>query len=366
MGIDGKDDYKRDGLEALGRIRDMGTRKAILEALSFVDDLTINSVSTLAEIIRDVTFLSTRTYEGRRIATGIVVGDRENFEACFIEEWFLKFKNPIPYPNMRNQLESISLLANGRDSLVAMDYSGHIYGVINTANVEYTLGIDFCGFTVHTNRHGETFLTDYIGEVVSFHDGYEWRAGIYTGEGELGPLAWVDHWRLDGAKLDYEDYQQWCAFMKVVTSLSERRLSSIFALCDERFVSHFKSKGVLNSLRPELDGAIWSRISDNFQAYGELFRLDGIHILSRDLRIFDVCQRINIPAGSDSPDSGAGRSAARYLSSMLAEGGRVIKVSSDGPVSVFSNGKVISEWPKEHSRKTPNMCLQFDEATPRD
>jgi hypothetical protein len=357
--------YEKDGLEALGRIQGVETRKIILNTLSVCADLEVKDVAILAEIIRDITYIATRTYEGKRILTGIVIGEKNRVE-MEVDEYFLKFVKPIPYPSAKSQLESISMLANGKNSLIAMDYSGNIYGVLNTAKVEYTPGIDFGGFVVHTNRHGETFLTDLNGYIVCFHDGFEWKLGTYNGSDDQGATDSINEWRSENRECSTEDHFNWYSFVGIVQSLSERRLSSLFAICDEKFIFHFRNSGVLSSLRPELDDIVWGRIKENTHSYTNLFKLDGIHILSRDLRIIAVCQIIKVPTSGKSPDSGAGRSAARYLSSVLGDSGRVIKVSSDGPVSVFSNGKHISKWPEGDSKESPNISLPLDVATPRD
>jgi hypothetical protein len=72
-----------------------------------------------------------------------------------------------------------------------------------------------------------------------------------------------------------------------------------------------------------------------------LLKLDVVHFLSRQLRITSVCQQINVSA-SYANSVEVERTAARFLSDNLGALGLVIKVSSDGTVSVLYNGKPLT------------------------
>jgi hypothetical protein len=82
-------------------------------------------------------------------------------------------------------------------------------------------------------------------------------------------------------------------------------------------------------------------IADMTSFWVNLFKLDLVHFLSRQLRIMSVCQQINVSA-SYAKSVEVERTAARLLSDNLGALGLVIKVSSDRPISVLYNGKSLT------------------------
>jgi len=246
---------------------------------------------------------------------------------------------------------AIAALADGKQSFIVAEPTGRIRGIINSVRDSKGLILNAFGYVVVTNRHREVFLFDQDLEPICYHNGFEWRRGGY-----IGPLWWVDHWahyekdkpffdQVSRGELpvtfpDHEDSRRWLAFDDLIEALSDRRLSAILAICDSATLKKHQISALLSSLRPELDDVQWGGIDNNIPVWVNLFKLDGAHFLSKQMRIMAVCQRISVPA-SYSGAEGAGRTAAGFLSDNLGASGVVIKVSSDGPTSFFYGGRIV-------------------------
>lgn len=312
-----------------------------------------------ARVLQQLTLLATRSYEGKLITTGIVVGEKWALDEPITnnwKSWIAIWPDSLrPMIEKRDELFSTSTLADGKRSLMVADTSGHVVGVINIAGMSmFEARQHFGGYAVITNRHREVFLFGQDIDPVSHYDGFEWRHGGY-----VGPTNWVNHWahferdrpyleKVAKGDLPVEfpqhgDEDRWFGFSEIVDALAERRLSSILAVCDQTCLTSFQNRGVVSPLRPELDGITWGDIDNNTQAWISLFRLDGVHFLSREMSIMAVCQQVSIPKTSGA-SQGTGRSAARYLSEELNHKAVVIKVSSDGPATVFYRGRVVDDW----------------------
>lgn len=309
-----------------------------------------------ARILQDFTLLATQTYEGKPVTTGILVTEEWALKSSRHWSWIIKWpENCLSSVNQRSNLMAIAALADGKRSLIAADTTGRIFGIINLRDLVGLL-INTVGYVVITNRHREVFLFGggYGNEPVCFHNGFEWRCGGY-----IGPLTWVDYWahyekekhlydQVERGELpvDFptlEDSRRWLAFDDIIEALSERRLSSIFAICDSATLKVSNIKSHLSSLRPGLDNVQWGSINNNIPVWVNLFKLDGAHVLSKNMRILAVCQRISVPTNYGGAE-GTGRTAARFLSEVLSKSGVVIKVSSDGPTSVFYKGQIVDNW----------------------
>ena len=311
-----------------------------------------------ARLLQEFTLLATRTYEGKPITTGIIVVEKWRFGDFSRHwrhwRWLARWpEHSLPKVSQRSELTAVAALADGKKSFVVAEPMGSIRGIINVRDSK-DLIYNFMGYVVITNRHREVFLFDQDSEPVCYHNGFEWRRGGY-----VGPLLWVDHWAhyekekplLDQARRGElpvsfpvgKDFNRWLAFEGLIEALSDRRLSVIFAICDPATFGNSKTHALLSSLRPELDNIKWSYIDDNTPVWVNLFKLDGVHFLSRQMRIMAVCQQVSVPANHDRAE-GTGRTAARFLSENLGASGVVIKVSSDGPTSVFYDGQIVDHW----------------------
>lgn len=323
-----------------------------------------------ARILQEFTLLATRTYEGKSVTTGIVVGEKWAFKGSPLSQlapWVLRWpEHSRPSREQRADLFAAAVLADGRRSLMVADTMGRIRGIINIGNshvdeVARAVG----GYAVITNRHREVFLFNGVIDPVCHHNGFEWRPGGY-----IGPLIWVRYWAYYKEAPLYEKVRQiggplfekvrtgelpifsvptrkdairWHAFENLIGAISDRRLSAIFAVCDAKTLKSPEVQALLSPLRPELNNVQWSNIDDNAPMWANLFRLDGVHFVSKQMRILAVCQRISVPVSRDGTE-GTGRAAARFLSEKLNASGVVIKVSADGPAIVFYKGQMVDDW----------------------
>lgn len=312
-----------------------------------------------AAVLQQLTLLATRTYEGKSITTGIVVGEKWALDEPLMnnwQSWIAIWPDSLrPMIEKQGELFSASALADGKQSLMVADTTGNVIGVINIAGLSMFEALQhFGGYAVITNRHREVFLFGQDIYPVSHYDGFEWKHGGY-----IGPIYWVDHWAHferdrpyfeKVAKREFPielpqhgDEGRWFGFSEIVDALAERRLSSILAVCDQTCLTSFQNRGVVAPLKPELNGITWGDIDNNMKAWISLFRLDGVHFLSREMSIMAVCQQVSVPK-TGGASQGTGRSAARYLSEELNHKGVVIKVSSDGPATVFYRGRAVDNW----------------------
>lgn len=309
-----------------------------------------------ARVLQEFTLLATRTYEGKSVTTGIIVAEEWAFDKPSRHwRWLARWpEDSRPTVSERSELMAIAALADGKRSFIVAEPTGRIRGIINNVRDSKGLIINAFGYVVVTNRHREVFLFDQDPEPICYHNGFEWRHGGY-----IGPLSWVDYWahyeknkpfidqvlrgELPVSFPDWEDSRRWLAFDDLIEALSDRRLSAIFAICDSATLKKFQIRALLSSLRPELDNVQWGGINNNIPVWVNLFKLDGAHFLSKQMRIMAVCQRISVPANYGSAE-GTGRTAARFLSKQLGALGVVIKVSSDGPTSIFHEGQIIDDW----------------------
>lgn len=312
-----------------------------------------------ARILQELTLLATRTYEGKPMTTGIVIGEKWGFERKPGRRWLrwlvMWHEHLRPSIENRDEFDAAAALADGRRSFMASDTFGRIYGIFETRNsdIDEVVRAIF-GYGLITNRHREVFLFDGNIVPVCHHNGFEWRSGGY-----IGPVMWVDHWahyekeepfyeRMAQGDLSVSipvnrDNTRWFAFQSIIESLSDRRLSSILVICDPSTLKNPDIQAILTPLRPELDNVKWGNINDNISVWANFFRLDGAHFVSKQMRILTVCQRISVPVHSKGTE-GTGRAAAQFLSRQLDNRGVVIKVSADGPVTVFYKGQVVDEW----------------------
>lgn len=309
-----------------------------------------------ARILQELTLLAIRTYEGRPITTGIIVAEEWAYDGSSRHwSWLVKLPADLrPTVSNRSELMKIAALADGKRSFIVAEPSGRIRGVISVKDSKDLL-CNVLGYVVITNRHREVFLfgAGRGWEPVCHHNGFEWRDGGY-----IGPLEWVDRWAhyekdkpyidraLNGESVSFpvrEDWRRWFAFDELVEALSDRRIPAIFAICDPTTLKTLGISSFLSSLRPELDNVQWGKINMNISMWANLFKLDGAHFLSKQMRIMAVCQRIGVPANYGGTE-GTGRTAARFLSEKLGKSGVLIKVSSDGPSSIFYEGKIVEHW----------------------
>jgi len=312
-----------------------------------------------ARILGEMARLATRSYEGKPLTTGIVVAEHWAYEdnsSWYWPQWLATWPQHLrPSIERSGEIDEPSLLADGKSSLMAADLTGSIRGVIGTGNstaddIVRRVG----GYAIVTNRHREVFLFDGNVEPVCHFDGFQWRSGGY-----VGPILWVDHWahwprqmhlyeKVTQGKfpVDFpleEDSGRWFSFGLIVDALSDRRLSSILAVCDEPILEQARANGLITSLRPELDNVKWGTVDENLPGWINVLRLDGVHILSKDLQVLALCQQVIVSKDSKSRE-GTGRTAAHFLSEKLQSTGVVIKVSADGPVTVFYKGTTVESW----------------------
>jgi hypothetical protein len=214
----------------------------------------------------------------------------------------------------------------------------------------------------------------HLEDSVAAYDGFEWSDRADS----MSVLKqWLDEQALKAGKFEWrhtnagaiEPATKYCplkqSLIAVIDQISQLRLSTIIVLCKYDVFLLLREKRILSSLRQELDSVTWHKGRDFGLSYVPLFRLDGAHFISIEYNLFAVSQRIFTDNDKSKSLAGTGRSAARHLSKCLGTAGIVVKVSSDGPVSVYLNGeqprKYISSLDAfslttDTGKKHPNIC----------
>lgn len=297
------------------------------------------------KIARAFTYLATRSYEGKPLVSGVMVVERWALkeQPSNLNPWILRFKEPIDFPvDSLPDMERLAQLADGRHSLLLTDTYGKLYGVVITEGGDFEVTAVYCGggYTIVTTRNREVILFGGASPICHYN-GFEWRSGIPREEvWEVAYWTWGED--IEEKGLEDVVYERSRAFVDLIQQLSESRISSIVAICDKLDFNKLKKSGVISPLRPELNNVEWSKFETPPWAYLNIFRLDGAHFMSKQFHLLSVCQKVLTQRPEGTGEMGTGKEAAQQLSQLLGESGYVIKVSADGPISVFRNGELCA------------------------
>jgi len=377
--MDIADDLRDEVRGIIGRVHDTAILDACIQC--FALDGTVldreQDYATRAEIIMGAriasayTYLATQTFEGRPLTTGIIVCTPPKClqilemdpEGKVSGEFFIGFAEPVTVDwNDNEQVAKFAQLADGHKSILLGDTQGRIHGVLDIEGYDvraYSWGKG--GFALVTSKNRELalyFSWRFAYSAAAIYNGYKWGYGVPTAMETIrswhaeelvkaGQYEWGRMHNLDKTvtlapilthtgKID--------SLIAIIEKLSTIRLSAIITICSHSAYQDLVKAGALRSLRPELDNATWEESEELRESYLPVFRLDGAHIISSpDLAVLGIAQQIALPNDSGIVQQGAGRTAAIYLSKLLGDAGIVIKVSSDGPVTVYQRGEVLKE-----------------------
>ena len=367
----------RDSVRAiLGQVEDDNILDHCIQAFALGGVVTESSrnyasdseILTGALIAKAFTYLTTRTFEGRPLNTGILVCPpnqcidfmTSHEDGTRSDEFYIQFANPVQ-PDWSNPSEvaPYAQLADGQNSILFCDSLGFIYGVINIESISVK-GISFNlgGYALITSKNRDValyFSWAFATRIAAFHDGYQWGYGIPDAlelirDWLIGEMVRAGEFALmysEGCKPEavIENVGRIQSLVEMIQDLSKIRLSSIIVICHEERFSPLRDAGNFRSLRKQLDGATWEWTKDSHIGlnYLPVFRLDGAHIFSAPhLRVLAVGQHVHISGQQGIGEQGTGRTAAMHASTLLGDGGIVVKISSDGPISVYQNGAVMT------------------------
>lgn len=296
-----------------------------------------------AKIARAFKHIAMQTYERRPIISGMMVVEKWVLveQGSYLPFLILRFENPLSLPvDSLVEMEGFAQLADGKHSLLLADTFGKLYGVLGIEVDEPEgISIGYPGYLIITNHNREVLLYSASAPVCHYN-GFEWRSGIPTDKvWNIAYWTWGDDIHKDG--LENKVWERSKAFVDIIEQLSNLRFSSIIAVCDRSELNKIRDKGLIRPLRAELNNVEWPELETPPRSYLNIFRLDGAHFVSKEFRLMSACQQVIIERPEVTSDSGTGKGAARQLSKMLGESAFVIKISTDGPISVFRNGSII-------------------------
>ena len=309
-------------------------------------------------LMEKVMFCASQTYEGNPITIGISVftDPSEVLErVCDYAEaqvnWIAKFDAPINSNELSNrQFFEISQISDGKSIFLVCDTHEKIYGYAmasedvykDSAVGEFDIVTTLSGGCIL--KGGTAFSSNYI------HDGFSWnfswnhsiihqihnffRHRRARELSDSGPVA-----SLPGAITD----DRWISLAASVRQHSSIGRSSMICIATRCSIKNLVEQGLVSSLRPNMEAADVTKAWESKVFLAKILSLDGVHLFDTDLNLLHVCFRVTVPAVSTGKlsGSGSGSNAALFLSEQIGNTGIVLKVSSDGPIKLYKNGKQI-------------------------
>lgn len=319
----------------------------------------LKEVIACAKIVEKVIFCSKKTYEGRPVSMGVCIAehpdtivDSSSYVGGKSPNWIIRFTQEVNVIEMENDaFFELSQLSDGKRLFLVCGTTGYAVGVVSTVESGEGLRPPFGDFDVITTLSGKCILYGN-GDMPFVYDGFNWRS--WWNYDIVDRIRSFFHFkRIEQLKnmpvpnlifADILDERKWELLGSTARLFSEVGRSSIFCVCNQRDIDDLIEKGAISSMRPVLDNVDLSAIYQNQALMNRLLELDGAHFFSPDLKLVRACQRISVQPvkGVQLSGSGSGSNAAMHLSKLVGKGGIVVKVSSDGPVKIYSNGKHLN------------------------
>jgi hypothetical protein len=333
-----KEEFKlaEDFLEVVNIISEAGDRAYFGELVRALPRWVIarhlQQETTLAEILERLDSWSSETYEGKRITCALGLMQNPSNTGVLLSEYWANSYAPV--------------LSNGYDTILEIGSDGHLAGLNYLATSSLSAG--FAPFRLSSiakwsNEGGRLAATlNTQGEILLFKDGelrFARRAGKWTHVVHLNAVQIMNPY---GSKDLRREIYKSCldasfartgACIAVVAKENLPKVAKAVSAIDRiKGGSSYKSRLFSLSLDRSFD-----KIERPLRQ--ELLALDGACILDYQGNILAVGAIVTVPSGSA---NGGGRRAAAVALSAL---GVAIKVSADGPISIFkgANDKALLE-----------------------
>jgi hypothetical protein len=315
-----------DFLEVVNTISEAGDRAYFGELVRSLPRGVIarhlKQETTLAEILERLDSWSSETYEGRRITCALGLMQSPSNTGVLLSEYWSNSYAPV--------------LSNGYDTILEIGSDGQLAGLNYLATSSLSAGFAPCrlssiaDWSKEDGRLAATLNTQ--GEILLFKGGelrFARRAGKWTHVVHLNAVQIMNPY---GSKELRTEIYKSCldasfartgACIAVVAKENLPKVSNIVSAIDRiKGGSSYKSRLFSLSLDRSFD-----KIERPLRQ--ELLALDGACVLDYQGNILAVGAIVTVPSGSA---NGGGRRAAAVA---LSELGAAIKVSADGPISIF-------------------------------
>lgn len=301
---------------------------------------------TPALVLGELQQLTFRRYEGHPCTTGFLYTSKPKlcFAALPIEEYnFIPFREPVTL--RANQLDTPASFryVDGRNSFYLIDNWQKIHGIIVALDPKRFGMIDRCSL-----MHVLPLVKTMPGRVWAAFIGQNNDVNVVASGGVH--LRWEgSYWRMrdisiltsilatHGCSQDLSN-----AIAMVCHSLSDIRNGTVLLIPDEigklpNSVGSIDSSDLGKALRFAFLNQSFVDITSSNSILGVLSS-DGLTTISKDGRILSCGDIIDISSATHMKPTGGGRTHAAVAASAY---GVTIKVSEDGPITVFKHGEQL-------------------------
>ncbi|MFV0350657.1 MAG: hypothetical protein ACK5JO_18970 [Halodesulfovibrio sp.] len=299
-------------------------------------------------IIQNIKSLSYEKYEGSAVKTGLLVFDgRTDFGIRRPGVNFIEFSELDSKGIILNDLvlrdAAFYRYVDGYDSFYACDVSGVVKGYYNIEESVMSSFDKICGQKVLSVLNVDGNSMFYIG-ITSYSDVEIYKSNKSRIVFRRGKWRIFDCSVIDAVVGNVEfDIEPWRCFY----ALSKIRKGSLVLFTDrfgeiedDRFIKkHIDSgSGVFDVIRESVKKCGVRSVVES----GELLRMlttDGMVMFSSDFRqVMDINAIVDTSKAPSNEMGGGGRSTAAASASMY---GIAVKVSEDGPISIYRNGRCV-------------------------
>lgn len=324
------------------------TSKLAFETLliaSFLRNQPDKRYSNIANMLFSLKDLTFERYEGVKCTSGFIYSNEMNqyIKAIPSDDFdFIRFENIIELSPEFFSSPASYRYVDGKNSFYLIDSFGNIHGIIRIKNPNQFSIVD---------RLNHKHVIKLLNKKISTR---KWIAyiGINDDINVLGPhntyLKWSkNHWSMRERSLIEKIFTEFGInanqieiLTDTVFSLSELRQGTVILIPDDNLVrpkisGMIDQSSVGNEVRKTIINENISTLNESHSLLG-ILSSDGLTTISKNGYIVGCGEIISIDHSASESHSGGGRSQAAFMASTF---GLAIKVSEDGPISIFKNGK---------------------------
>ena len=301
---------------------------------------------TPAIILSELQQLSYQRYEGARCTSGVVFcSEASDYLSKLDGECyqFESFQEPIDFDDRFFQSPASFRYVDGRNAFYFVDNWRKVAGILRCKDPKR-----FGLIQRSAGEHLSPLLLDHVGRVWAAFVGNNGDVNVQQKNSVV--LRWLrNHWHLI-----YKDHVRTALSVRgVAEKLAASLQNALFAVSDLRAGALLlvarepdllpRVVGTIDDSRlgVALQAAMARGTIEDLTATGALVGVltsDGLTSVAKDGRVLGCGQIVDIAAVDTTTISGGGRTqAARYASQF----GLVIKISEDGPISLFEDGQEL-------------------------
>ncbi|WP_026477662.1 hypothetical protein [Alkaliphilus transvaalensis] len=307
----------------------------------------INRFWTITEITENLKNLTYKRYEGSPATSGFIYTSQPEKYIKALDLSKVEYEEFADEVIMSDEYFSSPAsyrYVDGRNSFYLVNNYGNVIGVIRNKKASMFSIVDRCSEKMYSHfvdkMPGRTWigyvgLNDDINIVVDKHSSFKWSDNNwYVRDRSIIKKYLVGYGCDDGFADNLVD---------IIYTLSELRHGTVICIPIEKstppVIGKIDTSIIGGMLRDKFASRKFSELLESNQAIG-LLASDGLTTISQLGTIISCGDIIDITAATKGKVTGGGRSQAACAASYY---GLSIKVSEDGPISLFLNGDKIIE-----------------------